>query len=274
MLLTACGGAGAENPATDTDVTSTTAGSGTTAGEQDTLTTTTAGRGNTSSSGDTAEIPDDVPFPIPAGGSVFNYLDDPAEPVLTMEYEGDRSAEFVAFYEDWIAGESSASGSGTDTGVGTLFTVTIDGDFGGIINVSTAPTNDVTGIQLGWSRGGDAEQGDAAAGTGDGTSVDAGVMAAEDLPATPPAPFPAGGEINKFTELSPGTSLTVMYDGARRSEFVDFYQSWAKQVGAEVTETDDQPTQYSMKIRLDGEPSIINILGAATGGITMIQVVW
>ncbi len=282
LVAAACsGGAAAETDEPAPQGTDQTAATDTTAADLSSSTTDDPVAAESSDSSDaiassgSGDLPDDLPFPIPAGGNVFNYLDDPSQPVLVMQYEGDRSDEFIAFYEDWIANDASVEGTPNITDVVTLFTLTNDGAFGGIITIAVAPTGDVTGITLGWSRSDGASQGDAAAGGDTDTAGDTPVMAAADLPADPPAPFPAGGEVNQFSELESGNSLTLMYKGTHRKEFVAFYESWAADVGAETTSSEDGPLGHAFEFELDGQPVIVDVKGGEPpAGLTMVTVLW
>ena len=155
MLISAACSSGGDETATEQVEAATTAPTGVVADSgDDSAAAENSDGGDTEPSSANGEIPSDVPFPVPPGGNVFNYLDDPSEPRIEMRYDGDRFDEIVAFYADWLAGEPSGTGIRTDTEILTMFTVNIDGGFGDTATVHAAPTGYVTIVVLDWSRSG------------------------------------------------------------------------------------------------------------------------
>jgi hypothetical protein len=78
------------------------AGSTATAGDAGVTTTTVDGSSGQQEVQVGGEVPADFALPIPDGGTVTSFVDDQTVTNLNMLFDGDRVAEFVAFYQQWI----------------------------------------------------------------------------------------------------------------------------------------------------------------------------
>jgi len=88
------------------------------------------------------EVPADFALPIPDGGTVTSFVDDQTVTNLNMIFEGDRVAEFVAFYQQWIDDHATEIIHEYSTSGSTQWVVKYGADGQGSIGITGAKEND------------------------------------------------------------------------------------------------------------------------------------